>query len=97
MTIWVKKGVQGDLAPVAQKGFGRVCRAIEDRGKDVFVTSIRDGNHMPGSFHDIGLAFDIDYPKGWNTGLKIAIEEAAGKGWQFIYHKTHIHAEYDTV
>lgn len=95
MTIWIKKGVCGQLQPICQKGFGRVVREIEAIGEDTFVTSIQEGNHMAGSFHDIGMAFDIDYPKNFNKAMEQRLIEAAGPGFQFIWHTTHIHCEYD--
>ena len=93
MTVWFKMGVVGDLVPRAQKGFGRVCQVYFNRGLDVFVTSIREANHMPGSFHYIGRAFDVK-----SRGVpKSAIEAALGTGWQVIeYPKLGIfHCELD--
>ncbi len=94
MTIWIKQGVCGTLVPQAQKGYGRVARLYASRGYDLYVTSIRDGNHTEGSFHYIGRAFDIRAVEEISV---TAIKTALGKGWDVIYHaaSNHIHCEYD--
>jgi len=87
MTIWYKQGVCGDLQIVAQKGLGRIDNAYK---KDLFVTSLRDGNHMPGSLHYIGLAFDIR-----PTMEKRDIKRILGPKWDVVDEGNHIHCEYD--
>lgn len=89
-TVWFKQGVVGDLLPTAQKGFGRVARMYTKR-EDMYVTCIRDGNHMHGSFHYIGLAWDMR--KG--SFSKRDIKKALGKGFDVVEHSTHYHIEYD--
>jgi len=49
MTVWYKQGVLGDLQPVARKGLGRLAELLESYDRDIFVTSLRDGNHSAGS------------------------------------------------
>lgn len=92
MTVWTKQGVVGDLCPQAQKGFGRVCNMHENMGHDVHVTAIRDGNHMNGSFHYIGQAWDMRKELGVT---KIMIKDAVGVDFDVIEHDTHFHIEYD--
>ena len=92
MTVWYKQGVQGDLQPIARKGFGRVARLHEDVGHDTFVKSLRDRDHLAGSFHYDGLAFDIGKD---NLVLVNDIREALGPDWDVIEGSTYIHCEYD--
>ena len=61
MTTWYKAGVCGDLQGPAQKCKGRIERVYGSIGEDLYITAIRDGNHSPGTFHEIGMAFDIRY------------------------------------
>jgi hypothetical protein len=90
MTVWIKQGVIGDLQTVAQKGLGRVAHAYEGHGKDLYVTSIRESNHSPGSLHYIGLAFDI------RPGLDLdLIKTVLGPQWDVVNESDHIHCEYD--
>ena len=95
MTVWYKQGVCGDLQGVAQKALGRVAKVLKSIHEDTFVTSKRDGNHSPGSFHYLGLAFDFRYPLMWNKGLKARLIKAIGKGFDIVFHETHIHVEWD--
>ena len=92
MTVWYKQGVVGDLQPVARKGLGRVARLFETGGDDLFITSIRDGNHMAGSLHYDGLAFDIrDNPKY----PLLEVRQTLGSGWDLVPESDHLHCEYD--
>ena len=92
MTMWIKQGVLGDLHQVARKGLGRVAGALEKFNTDIYITSLRDGNHSVGSLHYDGLAFDMRYPDGI---LFEDIKKALGPGWDVVYEDTHIHCEYD--
>ena len=92
MTVWIKQGVIGDLQTVAQKGFGRVAKLYKDYGGDLFVTSIRESNHSPGSLHYIGLAFDI---RPLISVKLISIKKVLGHGWDVVDEGNHIHCEYD--
>jgi len=78
------------LKSVAQKGLGRVAHAYEGHGHDLYVTSIRDGNHSPGSLHYVGLAFDIQ------PGIEIhLIKQVLSPQWDVVDEGNHIHCEYD--
>ncbi|KKM78649.1 hypothetical protein LCGC14_1357890 [marine sediment metagenome] len=94
MTVYYKDGVVGDLQPVAQKGLGRLDRAHSARVRSALtiVTSKRDGNHMAGSFHYIGLAFDVRPFEGWDKARYL---KAFGHGWQVIVNNDYVHCEYD--
>jgi len=91
MTVWIKQGVIGDLQTVTQKGLGRVAKLYSSHGEDLFVTSLREGNHSKGSLHYIGLAFDIR-PGNVSTDL---IRIALGSHWDVVNEGNHIHCEYD--
>ena len=92
MTVWTKSGVVGDLNPPAQKGLGKVAALYQSHGKDVFITAIRDGNHMDGSFHYVGLAFDF---RKTPEVSKADLRNVLGKHFDIIEHSTHFHVEYD--
>jgi len=91
MTVWIKQGVLGDLQSVAQKGLGRVAKVYEAHSEDLFITSLREGNHSPGSFHYIGLAFDIRPGKSSLSMIRAAL----GHDWDVVDEVNHIHCEYD--
>uniref|UniRef100_A0A6H2A2J4 Peptidase n=1 Tax=viral metagenome TaxID=1070528 RepID=A0A6H2A2J4_9ZZZZ len=92
MTVWIKQGVLGDLQPVAQKGFGRFANLADSKNEDTFVTSLREGNHCNGSFHSIGLAFDI---KKYKFVTITECRSAIGPGWDIVNEVDHWHFEYD--
>jgi hypothetical protein len=92
MTVWYKQGVLGDLQTVARKGLGRVANLFNKSGEDLFVTSLRDGNHSGGSLHYDGLAFDI---RPSDKVLLVDIINVLGPDWDVIYEGNHIHCEYD--
>ena len=82
----------GDLQPVAQKGKGRVAKLYESKGKDLYITSIREGNHSPGTFHEIGLAFDFRK----NRVALRDIRKALGPGWDVLTSNNGaVHCEFD--
>ncbi len=92
MTEWIKAGVCGDLSHQAQKCKGRIIKLYESQGLDFYLTSAREGNHGPGSFHPIGDAFDFRYGVGISES---SVLKAAGPGFDIVFHKSHIHCEWD--
>jgi len=90
--IWYKQGVVGDLDTVTQKGLGRVAGLFESKGRDLYVTSKREGNHGLGSLHYIGKAFDI---RGAENVSKNEICEVLGPGFDVVVESNHIHIEHD--
>jgi len=92
MTVWIKQGVIGDLQPIARKGLGKVASLYESKGLSLCVTSFRDGNHMAGSLHYDGLAFDF-VPVSEITINDI--KQILGPQWDVINEQTHIHCEFD--
>ena len=91
MSIWYKQGVYGDLLPEAAEGLRRLERAYDKRHKDVYVTSIRDGSHMAGSYHPWGKAFDVRK----NGMTKAFVKRAVVRGFDVVEHSTHFHIEWD--
>ena len=90
MTVWIKHGVMGDLSNPAQKCLGRIANFLFPL--DTFITSIREGNHSPGSLHYRGDAFDIRN----NSSIKLKeLRHAAGADFDVIQEGDHIHIEYD--
>lgn len=95
MTIWYKQGVFGELSPQAAKGLRLTEKLYARLGKDVYVTSVRDGSHMAGSFHTTGDAWDMrqsDVPREQHRDM-------LGKDFDIIDHgdgnNFHRHVEYD--
>lgn len=92
MRLWIKAGVLGDLQIPAQKGLNRLAGRYFLEGLDFFVTSIREGNHAPGSLHYVGLAFDY-LPQGRPIEKD---REALGPNWDVVESNNGArHAEYD--
>lgn len=92
MAVLIKRGVCGDLVLQAQKAFGRVAEVYSSYRQDIVITSIRDGNHGDNSIHPIGHAFDIRYGDDIPENKII---QAAGPECDVVFHKTHIHIEWD--
>ena len=90
--IWYKQGVVGDLDIPTQKGLGRVAGLFESKGRDLYVTSKREGNHGLGSLHYIGKAFDI---RGAENVSKNEICDVLGPGFDVVVESNHIHIEHD--
>lgn len=92
--VWSKQGVMGCMSNPLRKGWGRVVsECYWAKGKDAFITSIREGNHSPGSLHYNGDAVDFK-----RNGVHIAeIKKAAGKDFDVIeyYDMDIFHLEYD--
>lgn len=85
--VWIEQGVIWDLQPLAAEGFRKIVAKAK---KDVFVTSGREGDHLPHSFHYPGLAWDMR-----SCGLKrkemLDILDDVGNGilgnnWTIIYY-----------
>jgi hypothetical protein len=92
MTIWYKQGVYGELVPEAAEGLRRVEKLFASKGQDVFVTSIRDSSHGPGSFHPHGKAWD----QRPNYKVSVtAIKKAVGIKFDVVPEKDHTHIELD--
>ncbi len=96
MTVWYKQGVVGDLKTVALKALRKVHDICVKHGNpDLFITSVRDGNHSAGSLHYNGNAFDFR-PPAKATGVVISeIRVTLGRSFDVVDEGNHIHVEYD--
>lgn len=94
MTIWIKQGVMGYLGPQTQKGFGRTARLYKTKGEDLFCTSLEEGNHMAGSLHYIGQAFDIRQGQAY-LFTKDEIKKVVGPDFDVVKYSWGFHVEYD--
>jgi hypothetical protein len=95
MTVWYKQGVRGRLNPQARKCLGRIAKVYDSYGEDLFVTSVEEGNHGDGSLHYCGDAFDFRYSNAIAGPSHEEVKDAAGKDFDVVSEKTHIHVEYD--
>ena len=92
MTIWYKQGTCGDLRPHARYAKAKLAMALERRKEDLYITSLREGNHSHGSLHYEGNAFDIRKPQKMDL---FDIRELLGDDYDIVDEATHIHIEYD--
>lgn len=93
--IWIKEGVIGDLHPLLQKELGKVIEFHEDDGcVNFYITSKREGNHKPGSFHAIGRAVDFASDMPYDR-----LRAIVGLDFDLVpfADKTHYHLEYDPL
>ena len=97
MAIWIKIGARGELIPEAAEGLRLVEKLFNYKNLgDIFITSLRDGTHMAGSFHPHGRAFDLRWPAGHSTAsVREAIKTALGDDFDVVTHSTHCHVEFD--
>lgn len=100
----IKPGVSGKLQPVMDTALDAVRRvwAAHSLGWPT-ITSIMDGQHMSGSKHYLGLAFDIrlnDVPADIHTGLANEVQLLSGNAFDVVHENhgqpdDHLHVEYD--
>lgn len=66
--------------------------------KDCVITSVTDGDHMEGSLHHAGFAFDLRTrhlePEERILSVK-KLRERLGPAFDVLLEDTHIHVEYD--
>jgi len=90
MTVWYKEGVYGELRYEAAKGLRLVKILYASKGKDVFVTSIRESTHGIRTLHHLGDAFDIR-----KNGVSIRdIRRVLGKDFDVVNEWSHFHIEF---
>lgn len=76
-----------------------IAHSVYSLTEDVMtITSITDGDHMAGSLHNTGDAFDLRLPvKRMGVNLVSALREALGGDFDVVLEADHIHVEYDPV
>ena len=97
MTVWYKQGVTGDPTRQMLKGRNRIHGFYKQYfSEDLYITSIRDGNHSAGSLHYRGDAEDYRYPsRPMEPEDMDALRSLLGKDYDIVFHDSHIHVEYD--
>ena len=94
MTVWLKEGVLGGLAPETRRCKGRLVDLYTKLGLDFYITSKGEGNHNRASCHYEGQAVDFKRQRVEKT----AIVEACGKGFDVVEYTDQrdiFHVEYD--
>ena len=91
-SVWYEQGIiQEPLHPEMEKGWHEIKRVYSYKKKDLFVLSVREGDHLMYSFHYEGRA--IDFKKNGIT--KKQLEYALGNDFQVIEYTWGFHVEYD--
>ena len=70
----------------------------EITGKEVTITSARDGEHMSGSKHYDGKALDLrtrDISRDTAAKVTVKLQNNLGRDYDVVHEKDHIHVEYD--
>ncbi len=69
-------------------------------GRELAVTSGKEGTHSAGSLHYYGYAVDLR-TRFWLRKKKLAVFETLrqrlGPDYKVVWHKTHIHVEYNKI
>ncbi len=71
---------------------------LREFNADLIITAVFDGDHMVGSLHDKGLAFDMRTKhllKPNRATVAARLRVALGPEYDVILEKTHIHVEFD--
>lgn len=92
--IWLKQGVIGKLNRQTRKGFGKVAKLYEEKERDMYVTSLEEGVHAPGSLHYDGGAFDIFDPHKYVSKDEI-ISALGWRSFDVVEYDWGYHIEYD--
>ena len=100
--IYFKRGVDWSRVEPAMIGaVNDVARMFEKRKLgDVWITSVREGEHMEGSLHYEGRAVDIrlpevELPEANYMGLFYDLKHLLPEDFDVVLEETHIHIEYD--
>lgn len=94
MRIWYKEGVYGELVPEAAEGLRRLKRFwLYEHFGDLFITSLREGTHLPHSYHANGRAFDIQpLPRDIEIeDFREPLLKCMGPGWVLVTEGDHLH------
>jgi len=100
----IKLGVDiHDVRPETVIGMLIVDGYYKSTSNELTVTSVKDGTHMPNSFHYSGLAFDCRLPitpigvsKDWLSKTFVpGLRSSLGYQWDVLLEETHIHVEFD--
>lgn len=93
MTVWIKQGVTGTPHREIRRAIGTLHDVVMPN--DLYITSLKEGNHIAGSLHYDDKAVDIE-------ARHILIEHARdvlGNNFDVVPFKVdgrqYIHVEYD--
>lgn len=89
--VWYMQGVVGRLSNPCLKALGKIAAEEFRFGRDVFVTSIEEGIHSPGSLHYNGNAFDL---RPTRTDIQ-HIKHLLGPDFDVVDEQNHYHIEFD--
>lgn len=95
----IKKGVKAaGLKPEILLAIQEAREILREFNVDLVITALLDGEHMVGSLHYKGLAFDMRTKhllKPDRAVVAARLRVALGPEYDVVLHKTHIHVEYD--
>lgn len=75
-----------------------VHSVFQHYGFDTVITSVKDGNHMPGSLHPSGRACDFrtrHIPPGKLDEIIDTVNSALSSEFDVVKESNHLHVEYD--
>lgn len=90
-----------DLKPQTVAGMLIVQSVLLARGIPVVISSVNDGQHMSGSLHYAGRAFDFRLPSRYtgsdrtNRDVQTELKQALGSDFDVVLESDHFHVEYD--
>jgi hypothetical protein len=94
MTVWLKQGVLGDINRHIRLAINSVHTLCQQHSEDLFITSLRDGNHSAGSLHYDGCAFDCRKGELTRENVLRALS-TLGPFYEVIDEVDHLHVEWD--
>jgi hypothetical protein len=94
---WVQLGTAGRLSPEAGRGLQKVRALFQQKGRDLFITSLGEGDHSMRSRH---YGEPIAFSDAWDQRPDPAIEKedmegVLGDDFDVVDEGTHTHVEYD--
>lgn len=97
----IKPGVDlNGIKPVMAIAYTIANQVYVERGFICTITSGRDGNHMPGSLHNAGLAIDIRTRNIDSLQdkryMRDEIARRLGDQFDVVLESDHIHIEFDS-
>jgi len=100
VTISLKDGVSiHGLTPEMAFSIAPIYNVCQYFGIDLVITSCNDGQHMEGSFHPKGDAFDIrtrDLPnEAKKVEMRVSLAAALGPDFDVVLESDHMHIERD--
>lgn len=95
-SVWYEQGVISEpLYEMMNRGWHEIKKLYHDRKKDLFVLSVREGDHLMYSFHYDGKA--IDFKKNGITKKYIqnCLSLVGNNLFQVVEYSWGFHVEYD--